>query len=228
MTFLTTLIDFVLHIDQHMIAIVNTFGGWTYGILFLIVLVETGAVILPFLPGDSLLFAAAALAANPEYHLSILVFIVIFLAAAIGGDSLNFFIGRHLGVALTKNRFFSRVFSQQKLNEAHGFFDKHGAMAIFLARFMPIIRTLAPFVAATSNYEYKSFIKYNVAAAVCWVGLCCAGGFFFGNIGFVKDHFSLVVIGIIIVSMIPAFVAGRQREKNSAQQSALLLGRLKP
>ncbi len=189
MTFLTTLIDFVLHIDQHMIAIVNTFGGWTYGILFLIVLVETGAVILPFLPGDSLLFAAAALAANPEYHLSILVFIVIFLAAAIGGDSLNFFIGRHLGVALTKNRFFSRVFSQQKLNEAHGFFDKHGAMAIFLARFMPIIRTLAPFVAATSNYEYKSFIKYNVAAAICWVGLCSAGGFFLREHRFCQRSF---------------------------------------
>lgn len=203
---MTQLFDFVLHIDQHMVNIVNTFGGWTYGILFLIIFVETGAVILPFLPGDSLLFAAAALAANPTYHLNIWLFTGLFLLAALLGDSTNFMIGRRVGITLTKHAFFGRFISEDRLNESRQFFNRHGAIAIFLARFMPIIRTFAPFVAATSHYQYRSFIKYNVAAGVAWVALCCAGGYFFGNIGFVKEHFSLVVLGIIVVSMIPAFV----------------------
>ncbi|MTV83217.1 VTT domain-containing protein [Secundilactobacillus folii] len=200
------LIDFVLHIDSHMVNIVNTFGGWSYGILFLIVFVETGAVILPFLPGDSLLFAAAALAANANYHLSIWLFMGVFLLAAVGGDSLNFLIGKRVGIALTRHPFFGRFIKEKNLRSARDFFEKHGMIAIFLARFMPIIRTFAPFVAATSDYEYSSFIRYNFAAAVCWVLLCCGGGFFFGNITFVKAHFSLVVIGIIVVSLIPAFI----------------------
>lgn len=203
---MTQLFDFVLHIDQHMVNIVNTFGGWTYGILFLIIFIETGAVILPFLPGDSLLFAAAALAANPSYHLSIWLFAGLFLLAALLGDSTNFMIGRRVGIALTKHAFFGRFISESRLNESRRFFDRHGAIAIFLARFMPIIRTFAPFVAATSHYQYRSFIKYNAAAGIAWVALCCAGGYFFGNIGFVKEHFSLVVLGIIVVSMIPAFI----------------------
>ncbi|KRK97272.1 membrane-associated protein [Secundilactobacillus odoratitofui DSM 19909 = JCM 15043] len=203
---MSQLIDFVLHIDNHMINIVNTFGGWTYGILFLIIFVETGAVILPFLPGDSLLFAAAALAANPNYHLSIWLFIGIFLLAAIGGDSTNFFIGRRVGIALTRHRFFGKFIKEKNLTDARHFFEKHGMIAIFLARFMPIIRTFSPFVAATSDYDYRTFLKYNVSAALCWVALCCGGGYFFGNIPFVKAHFSLVVIGIIVISLIPALV----------------------
>lgn len=200
------LIDFVLHIDSHMVNIVNTFGGWSYGILFLIIFIETGAVILPFLPGDSLLFAAAALAANPDYHLSITLFTMIFLLAAIGGDSMNFFIGRRAGIAITRHPFFSRFIKEENLAAARKFFEKHGKIAIFLARFMPIIRTFVPFVAATSDYEYRSFLRYNIPAGIAWVVLCCGGGYFFGNIDFVKAHFSLVVLGIIIVSMIPAFV----------------------
>lgn len=203
---MTQLIDFVLHVDDHLVTLVNTFGGWTYGILFLIIFIETGAVTLPFLPGDSLLFAAAALAANPDYHLNIWLFVILFLLAAIGGDSLNFLIGRKVGMALTKHRFFGRFISQQNLTNARQFFEKHGPIAIFLARFMPIIRTFAPFVAATSNYHYQSFLKYNVVAGIAWVVLCCGGGFFFGNIAFVKAHFSMVVIGIILVSLIPAVV----------------------
>lgn len=203
---MTQLFDFVLHIDNHMVNIVTTFGGWSYAILFLIIFVETGAVILPFLPGDSLLFAAAALSANPDYGLHIWAFIIIFLLAAIIGDSLNFWIGRRVGIAITKHHFFGKFIKEQSLTDARDFFEKHGMIAIFLARFMPIIRTFSPFVAATSNYDYRAFLKYNVTAAICWVILCCGGGYFFGNIGFVKEHFSLVVIGIIVVSLIPAIV----------------------
>lgn len=211
---MTQLIDFVLHVDKHLVTLVNTFGGWTYGILFLIILVETGAVILPFLPGDSLLFAAAALAANPQYHLDVWLFAVLFLVAAIVGDSTNFFIGRKVGMALTRHKLFGRLVSEKGLDEAHQFFEKHGSIAIFLARFMPIVRTFAPFVAATSNYDYRSFLKYNVVAAFAWVAICCGGGYFFGNISFVKEHFSLVIIGIIVVSLIPAivgFLKGRRQ-----------------
>lgn len=211
---MTQLIDFVLHVDEHIVSLVNTFGGWTYGILFLVILVETGAVILPFLPGDSLLFAAAALAANPEYHLNVWLFVVLFLVAAIVGDSTNFFIGRRVGMAITRHQFFGKFVSEQRLEEARHFFEKHGSIAIFLARFMPIVRTFAPFVAATSNYDYRSFLKYNVVAAFAWVFICCGGGYFFGNIGFVKDHFSMVIIGIIVVSLIPAvvgFIKGRRQ-----------------
>ncbi|AYM03818.1 VTT domain-containing protein [Levilactobacillus yiduensis] len=200
------LVDFVLHIDSHLVNIVNTFGGSTYLILFAIIFVETGAVILPFLPGDSLLFAAAALAANPAYGLHIWVFVPVFLMAAIAGDSLNFYLGRRAGVLLGKRSWFSRLINQERLAQSTAFFKKHGPIAIFLGRFLPIIRTFVPFVAAGSQFAYRRFLKYNVGAAVAWVTLCCGGGYFFGNIAFVKAHFSAVVLGIIVVSLIPALV----------------------
>ncbi len=203
---LGTLIDFILHIDQHLVNIVNTFGNWSYLILFAIIFIETGAVIMPFLPGDSLLFAAAALSANPTYHLDIWIFIAIFLIASIAGDSLNFFFGHKLGNVLTTNKFFGKFIKESDLNKARGFFDKYGAMAIFLARFMPIIRTFVPFVAATSNFSYSKFVRYNISACITWVFICCGAGYFFGNIPFVKEHFSLVIIGIIVISLIPAVV----------------------
>jgi len=200
------LIDFVLHIDSHLVSIVNTFGSSTYLILFAIIFVETGAVILPFLPGDSLLFAAAALAANPAYGLHIWWFIPLFLVAAIGGDSLNFYLGRRTSVALNKRSWFGRLINQERLAQSERFFRKHGPLAIFLGRFLPIIRTFVPFVAAGSHFDYRRFLKYNVSAAVAWVAICCGGGYFFGNIAFVKAHFSAVVLGIIVVSLIPAVV----------------------
>ncbi|WP_125583938.1 VTT domain-containing protein [Levilactobacillus cerevisiae] len=200
------LIDFVLHIDSHLVNIVNTFGGSTYLILFAIVFVETGAVILPFLPGDSLLFAAAALAANPAYGLHIWLFVAIFLVAAIGGDSLNFYLGRRTGAALSGRSWFNRLINKERLAQSEKFFRKHGPIAIFLGRFLPIIRTFVPFVAAGSQFSYRRFLKYNVSAAITWVIICCGGGYFFGNIAFVKDHFSAVVLGIIVVSLIPAVV----------------------
>ncbi|NLR09409.1 MULTISPECIES: VTT domain-containing protein [Lactobacillaceae] len=200
------LIDFVLHIDSHLVSIVNTFGSSTYLILFAIVFVETGAVILPFLPGDSLLFAAAALAANPAYGLHIWLFVPLFLVAAIGGDSLNFYLGRRAGVALNRRSWFGKLINQERLDQSARFFRKHGPIAIFLGRFLPIIRTFVPFVAAGSQFSYRRFLTYNVSAAITWVTLCCGGGYFFGNIAFVKDHFSAVVLGIIVVSLLPAVI----------------------
>lgn len=215
---MSQLIDFVLHIDSHLVSIVNNFGDWTYLILFLIIFVETGAVILPFLPGDSLLFAASALAANPAYHLNIGVFVILFLIAPIAGDSLNFFIGKKVGKKLTKNSFFGKFIKEDDLNRAEAFFEKHGSIAISLARFMPIIRTFAPFVAGGSGVNYSKFIRYNVAGAICWVILCCGGGYFFGNFPFVKEHFSMIVIGIIIVSLLPAIISAL-KSRSSKQKS---------
>lgn len=202
-----TLIDFVLHIDEHLVTIVNNFGNYSYLILFAIIFIETGAVILPFLPGDSLLFAATALSAKPEYGLNVWAFVILFSLAALLGDSLNFFLGKHVGMALRRHLFFGKFISDEKMDEAQQFFEKHGNVSITLARFMPIIRTFAPFVAAGANMPYRSFIRYNIVGNFAWVGICCGAGYFFGNIPFVKDHFSLVVIGIIVVSLIPALIS---------------------
>lgn len=203
---MSTLIDFVLHIDAHLVSLVNNFGDWTYLILFAIIFIETGPVIFPFLPGDSLLFAASALAANPLYHLNIWTFVILFLVACIGGDSLNFLIGRTVGQALTNHSLFGKLIQKDSLERSEVFFNKHGAMAIILARFMPIIRTFAPFVAAGSRMPYRRFIRYSLIGCFAWVALCCAGGYFFGNIPFVKEHFSIVVLGIIGISLIPAII----------------------
>lgn len=200
------LIDFVLHIDSHLVSIVNNFGMHTYFILFAIIFVETGAVILPFLPGDSLLFAAAALAANPIYGLNIWAFMVLFLIAAVGGDSLNFHLGRRVGTALTTGSRWQKLINQKRLAQSTQFFRRHGPAAIFLGRFMPIIRTFVPFVAAGSQFSYRRFLTYNVSAAVAWVVICCGSGYFFGNIPVVKAHFSAVILGIIVVSLIPAVI----------------------
>lgn len=203
---MSTFIDFVLHINDHMVSLVNSFGDWTYLILFAIIFVETGAVILPFLPGDSLLFAASAIAADSRYGLNIWVFVGLFLVACVAGDSLNFYLGKHTEQLLARYKWFSRFISQESLAKGRAFFEKYGALSIILARFMPIIRTFVPFVAAGSGFEYKHFIRYNLIACVGWVTLCCGGGYFFGNIPFVKEHFSAVVIGIIVVSLLPAVI----------------------
>lgn len=200
------LIDFILHIDSHLITIVNNFGDWTYLILFAVIFIETGVVIMPFLPGDSLLFAACAMAANPSYNLNFWIFFFCFLIAAVLGDSSNFFIGHKVGDSLNKNSFLSRFIREDNLKKTEQFFEKHGGMAIILARFMPIIRTLAPFVCAGSGYPYKKFLHYNLIGDSLWVIICCVAGYFFGNFPIVKEHFSLIILGIIIVSLIPAVV----------------------
>ncbi|MFD1455298.1 VTT domain-containing protein [Levilactobacillus lanxiensis] len=200
------LVDFVLHIDSHLVNLVSTFGGTTYLILFAIIFIETGAVILPFLPGDSLLFAAAALAANPVYQLHIWLFVPLFLVAAIAGDSLNFYLGRRTGMALSGHSWFDRLLNRERLAQSEKFFQRHGPIAIFLGRFLPIIRTFVPFVAAGSQVAYSRFLKYNVSAAIAWVAICCGGGYFFGNIPVVKANFSAVVLGIIVISLLPALI----------------------
>lgn len=203
---MATLIDFILHIDVHLIQIVNQFGDATYLILFAIIFIETGAVIMPFLPGDSLLFAACALAADPRYNLNIWIFIIIFLCACLGGDSLNFFIGHKVGKSLSNHSLFGKLIDKNSLERAEAFFEKHGAPAIILARFIPIIRTFAPFAAAGSGFPYKRFFRFSIIGCSLWVALCCGCGYFFGNLPFVQEHFSLIIIAIIVVTLIPALV----------------------
>ncbi|HJA73775.1 MAG TPA: VTT domain-containing protein [Candidatus Limosilactobacillus faecipullorum] len=205
---MSTLIDFILHIDVHIVQIVNAFGDWSYLILFLIIFIETGAVIMPFLPGDSLLFAASALAADPRYGLNIWIFAVLFLIACLAGDSLNFLIGHKIGRSLSSHSWFGRLIDKKSLVKAEQFFEKNGAPAIILARFMPIIRTFAPFAAAGSGFPYHKFFRFSIFGCISWVLLCCGGGYFFGNLPFVQKHFSLIILAIIVVTMIPAIVGG--------------------
>lgn len=204
---MSTLIDFILHIDVHLIQIVNQFGNSTYFILLAIVFIETGAVIMPFLPGDSLLFAASALAADPRYHLNIWLFILAFLFACLAGDSTNFMIGHRIGKSLSNHSLFGKLINKESLARAELFFESHGAPAIILARYMPIIRTFAPFAAAGSGFPYQRFIRYSIIGCVSWVALCCGCGYFFGNLPFVQAHFSVIILGIIVVTLIPAIVS---------------------
>lgn len=203
---MSTLIDFILHIDVHLIQIVNQFGNSTYFILLAIIFIETGAVIMPFLPGDSLLFAASALAADPRYHLNIWIFVLTFLIACLAGDSINFLIGHKIGKSLSNHSLFGKLINKESLARAEGFFEKHGAPAIILARYMPIIRTFAPFAAAGSGFPYQRFIHYSIIGCTSWVALCCACGYFFGNLPFVQEHFSIIILAIIVVTLIPAIV----------------------
>ena len=188
-----TLIDFILHIDDHLVELVSTYGTETYLFLFLIIFVETGVVIMPFLPGDSLIFAGAALSANGSLNIFILFFVVFF--AAVIGDTVNYHIGKAFGNKLINwnNRFIKKEY----IEKTSHFFERHGGKSIIIARFVPIIRTFAPFVAGIGKMHYLKFLSYNVIGAALWVLLFCIAGFFFGNIPFVKDNFSIVIIAII-------------------------------
>lgn len=203
---MATLIDFVLHIDKHLISIVNQYGDMTYLILFAIIFIETGAVILPFLPGDSLLFAASALAADSRYNLNIWLFVLLFFFACIAGDSLNFLIGHKIGKNLSNHSLFGKLIDKNSLEKTERFFERHGASAIILARFMPIIRTFAPFASAGSGFPYNHFTRFSLIGCTAWVALCCSCGFFFGNMPFVQEHFSIIIIAIIVISLIPAVI----------------------
>lgn len=209
------LIDFILHIDQHLVTIIDQFGIWTYVILFLIVFIETGLVIFPFLPGDSLLFAASALAALPAIHLNIWILIAVFAAAAIIGDTVNYEIGKKIGLSIPEDSLLGKVLNKEKMEKAEAFFNKHGGKTILIARFMPFIRTFAPFIAGASRMHYGYFIRYNFIGGAVWVLLCCLAGFFFGNIPYVRDNFTIVVLGIIFVSLIPmivTFIRGKMKK----------------
>lgn len=198
------LIDFILHIDQHLVEFINAYGTWIYAILFLIIFVETGVVIMPFLPGDSLLFAAGMLAANPENDLNVWIVIILLLIAAVSGDSLNYSIGKKFGMRVTRIKIFGKQFVQQEhIDKTHSFYQKYGSKTIVIARFVPIVRTLAPFVAGIGKMNYGTFITYNIIGGVLWVVGITLAGFFLGSFEFVQDNFSKIVMGIIIISILP-------------------------
>lgn len=193
------MIDFIIHIDVHLGQIISTYGLTTYAILFLIIFMETGLVFTPFLPGDSLLFAAGAFAALNA--LNIWVLLGLLIVAAILGDTVNYWIGHFFGKKIIAHP--KIPIDEEHIKETQKFFHKHGGKTIILARFMPFIRTFAPFVAGVSEMRYDQFLSFNVIGAVLWVGIATLAGYFFGNITFVKENFSLVIIGVVIISLVP-------------------------
>lgn len=203
MEWISFIIDFILHIDKHLATIIASTQSWTYIILFIIIFIETGLVVTPFLPGDSLLFASGALAASTG-QLNIYLLFAILASAAVLGDTANYWIGHKIGPkAFTSN---SRFLKKEYLDRTHAFYEKHGGKTIFFARFIPIIRTFAPFVAGIGEMTYGHFITYNVVGGIVWTGLFLFAGYFFGKIPFVEKNFSLVVIAIILISVLPAVV----------------------
>jgi len=199
------LIDLFLHLDVHLAEFVAQYGMWVYAMLFAIIFIETGLVIWPFLPGDSLLFAAGALAATGV--LDITVVAVLLVAAAIAGDAVNYSIGRFAGPRVFSAHdyrgFLHKVLNRDHLDKAHAFFEKHGGMAVVSGRFVPIVRTFVPFVAGAAAMTPSTFVFYNIIGAVIWVTVCAGAGYLFGNVPIIKDNFSLVAIGIVFVSVIP-------------------------
>ena len=196
-------VDFFLHLDRHLAEVIQAYGAWTYALLFLIVFLETGLVVTPFLPGDSLLFAAGSFSALGALRLGPLFFLL--SAAAVLGDTVNYAIGHYLGPKVfhfPKSRFFNPA----HLRQTHDFYEKYGGKTIIIARFIPIVRTFAPFVAGIGAMSYARFLIYNVLGGVLWVSVCLLAGHFFGNLPFVKRNFSLVIVAIIFISILPALV----------------------
>ena len=209
------LIDLFLHLDKHLVELVANYGRWIYGILFAIVFAETGLVVTPFLPGDSLLFACGALAATGT--LDIWLVSGLLIAAAILGDAVNYSVGRYIGPRVFSSEdhagFWHKVLNREHLAEAHAFFERHGGRAIVLARFVPIVRTFVPFVAGAGAMTYRAFALYNVFGAVLWVSLCVGAGYAFGNVPIVRNNFSLVALGIVVVSVLPMAIDLLRRRK---------------
>ncbi|MBE6066911.1 MAG: DedA family protein [Clostridium lundense] len=197
-------IDFILHIDTHLSAIVQNYGMWSYAVLFLIVFCETGLVVLPFLPGDSLIFAAGALVSVSS--MNIFTLLLVLMAAAIIGDTVNYEIGKLLGRGLYENQNIKFI-KKEYLDKTNSFYDKHGGKTIIFARFVPIIRTFAPFVAGMGKMHYSKFISYNIIGGITWVSLFTLMGYFFGNLPAVQHNFTLVIFAIILVSVLPGAFA---------------------
>jgi membrane-associated protein len=193
------IVDFVLHFDKHLVDFVRDYGTWVYAILFTIVFAETGFVVTPFLPGDSLLFAAGALCARGD--LSIVAMLLLLMIAAFAGNAVNYAVGRFIGPRVFSGGY--RLLNKAYLDRAHAFFEQYGGKAIVLARFVPIVRTFVPFVAGAARMTTGTFVLYNAVGAIGWVSLCLGAGWFFGNIPIIKNNFSLVTIGIVFVSVLP-------------------------
>lgn len=196
-------IDLFLHLDKHLTDIIANYGVWAYGILFAIVFAETGFIVMPFLPGDSLLFMAGAIGANGSLNAALLY--PLFITAALLGDNVNYWAGRTFGRRLFKSEN-SKILNRKHLERTEAFFEKHGGKTIIMARFVPIVRTFAPFVAGMGEMPYMRFLFFSVAGALLWVGICVTAGFFFGNLEPVRKNFSLVVLGVIGVSLLPVVI----------------------
>ena len=214
------LLDYFLHVDRHLAELAQSYGGWIYAILFAVVFAETGLVVTPFLPGDSLLFAAGALAGTGV--LDITTVTAVFLGAAVLGDNTNYFIGRTFGPKIFSahdaTTFWHRLINRDHLTKAHAFFEKHGALAIVAGHFVPIVRTFVPFVAGAAAMTYPKFFAANIAGVLIWVGLCVGGGYWFGQVPVVKNNFSLVAIGIVVVSLLPLVIGYLRARSESKRQ----------
>ena len=215
------LIDLFLHLDTHLTEFVADYGRWVYAALFVIIFAETGLVVTPILPGDSLLFAAGALAATGA--LDIWILLALLITAAVLGDAVNYMVGDAVGPrifrSVDRTSWWQRMLNRDHLARAHEFFERYGGKAIILGRFVPIVRTFVPFVAGAGTMTYASFAFYNVTGAIIWVGVCTLGGYAFGTVPIVKDNFSLVAIGIVLVSMIPIAVEYLRHRKRDAPAS---------
>jgi len=213
MELLRDFVDLVLHLDHHLLALLAQYGTWLYGILFLVIFAETGLVVTPFLPGDSLLFAVGALTAvdtTGTLHLPLLLLLL--MAAAVLGNTVNYHVGRRIGQAAFSGRY--RFFRQEYLLQTQAYFERHGGLAVALSRYLPILRTFAPFVAGIGRMRWWRFQAFNVLGGVSWVGIMTVAGYLFGNLGPVKQNFGLVTIGIILVSLLPiAYVTWRDRRE---------------
>jgi membrane-associated protein len=205
MEYIQALFEFILHIDEHLIRLTEQYGSWIYAILFLIIFVETGVVIWPWLPGDSLLFAAGALTAVGALNMFILI--PLLFVAAVLGDTCNYSIGRYFGDRIVNMKFRGKpLLKKEHLDKTHAFYEKHGPRTIILARFVPIVRTIAPFIAGVGTMKYKKFIAYNIIGAALWVLPITLLGYVFGQNAFVKKNFEYVVLGIIFISLLPIFI----------------------
>jgi len=217
MDLISNLLDLFLHLDEHLSVVIQTYGTWTYLILFLIIFLETGIVITPFLPGDSLLFAAGTFAGMGA--LNIYVLLILLSAAAVLGDTVNYWIGHYIGPRAFSGEV--RFLKKEYLDRTHEFYERHGGKTIILARFIPIIRTFAPFVAGVGAMSYGRFITYNVIGGIAWVLGFTLAGYFFGQVPFVQDNFTYVVVAIILISVMPAVIeVVRSRFKPSAKAEA--------
>ena len=203
MELLTTFIDIVLHLDKHLQVLIQNYGVWIYAILFLIIFCETGLVVTPFLPGDSLLFVAGALAATGGMHVHTLFLVLV--AASFLGDNTNYWIGRFFGPKVFSRKG-SLLFNPKYLEQTQGFYDRHGGKTVVIARFVPIVRTYAPFVAGIGRMRYPRFVMFAAGGAVLWIGSLVYAGYFFGNIAWVKSNLSLVIVGIIVLSILPGII----------------------
>jgi len=201
-------LDLLLHVDIYLLDLVGTYGVWIYGILFVVVFAETGLIVTPFLPGDSLLFAAGTIAATNVLDIRFMALLL--LTAAVAGDAVNYAAGRAAGARIIRltetDPRWRRWINPAYLARAHAFFERHGGKAVVLARFMPIVRTFVPFVAGAAEMSYPAFALYNVTGAVAWVGICAGSGYVLGNVAIVKDNFSVVVLGIIALSLLPMLI----------------------